>query len=163
VVDIAEGIGDFLHLLAVIEDGRVTLSHGMEFVAEEYGVLFLVGAEDALDGGPELTGGLIVALHGDVENRVVDGAKDPRADAAVCLVPNRVVGAPWKGAVNVQLEAEFAARRLEGGPFGEVGVRELQRNRDVHLHGHHCVRVDDDGRRKVWWKSAVGGLLQPGG
>ncbi|RLN39103.1 hypothetical protein C2845_PM01G45960 [Panicum miliaceum] len=120
LVDIVEGIGDVLHLLEVIGDGRITLSYGMEFVAEEDGVRFLVGAEEAL------VSGLVVALHGEVKNRIIDGAEDPRADAAIRLVQGRVVGMPWRGPIDVRLEAELAAHRPQGGgPFGVVGVLEL--------------------------------------
>lgn len=59
----------------------------MEFVVEKDGAGLLVGAEEAFDGGPELARRLLIAAHGKVEYRVIDGAEDPAAYAAVRLIP----------------------------------------------------------------------------
>jgi hypothetical protein len=66
---------------------------------------------------------LVVVAHGEVEGGVVDGAEDPTLDAAVRLVPIRVGGIGGERAIDVRLEAEFAAQRLEvGRPLAVFGV-----------------------------------------
>jgi len=101
------------------------LSHGMKFVAEEDGASLFVGVEEILDGDPELPRILVVPLRDEVENRVAGGTVDPRLHTAVGLVPGRIVGVAWRRAIDVLLEAEFAAHRFEGGPFGVGGVVQL--------------------------------------
>jgi hypothetical protein len=110
VVDITEGVGDGFHVLAVGGDVGVALLHGVELVIEEDGSGLLVGAEDVLDGDPKSMGRLVVVVHGEVEDGVVDGAEDPTLDAAVCLVPIRVGGIGGECAIDVRLEAKFAAQ-----------------------------------------------------
>jgi hypothetical protein len=48
-----------LHLLAVLVDKEVTLSHGVEIVTEEDGVVSLVRLEEDLDRCLELVGHLV--------------------------------------------------------------------------------------------------------
>ena len=108
MADVAEGISRRLHALIVVSDGGVALLHGVEFVAEEDGPWFLVGAEDVFDGHPQSAGGLIVALHDEVEDGVGDGAEEPTANAAVRLIPLGIGRASRRGAVDVVLEPELA-------------------------------------------------------
>jgi hypothetical protein len=129
VADIMEGVGGGFHALAVGGDAGVALLHGVELVIEEGGPRLLVGVEDVLDGDPKSTGRLVVVAHGEVEDGVVDEAEDPTLDAAVRLVPIRVGRISGERAIDVRLEAEFAAQRLEAGrPVAVVGVLYLQRD-----------------------------------
>jgi len=74
-------------------------------------------------------------------------------------VPCDRQGAPWQRAVDVRLKAELATHRFEGGPFGVVGVLELQRHRDMRLHRHRRVWMDDDGTQQGRWPLAMKALL----
>jgi hypothetical protein len=123
VADIAEGVGHHLHALAVLEDGRIALRHGMELVTEEDRPWIFVGAEEGFDGHLEVAGGLILALHGEIKDGVIDEAEDPATDIAVRRVPVRVGGLGGYGAVNVPADAELATHHLEvGRPPAVVGV-----------------------------------------
>jgi hypothetical protein len=51
----------------------------------------LIGAEDPLDGKPELSGSGLLILHGKAKDGVVDGAEYARAEAAVRPIPFRVL------------------------------------------------------------------------
>jgi hypothetical protein len=122
-----EGVGGGFHALAIGGDVGVALLHGVELVIEEDGPGLLVGAEDVLDGDLESMGRLVVVVHGEVEDGVVDGTEDPTLDATIYLVPIRVGGIGDECAIDVQLEAEFAAQRLEvGRPLAVVGVLYFQ-------------------------------------
>jgi hypothetical protein len=87
----------------------------------------LVGAEVDFNSHPKFPCGLLIAVHGEVEDGVVDGAEDPTADAAIRLIPLRPGGISqrWRrgGVVDVRLETEYAAHGLEeGSPLGVVGI-----------------------------------------
>jgi hypothetical protein len=88
--------------------------------------------------------------HGEVEDGVVDGAEDPTLDAAVRLVPIRVGRIGGERAIDVQLEAKFAAQRLEvGRPLAVVGVLYLQRDGNMELDGDGGVGVDHNHRQLI--------------
>lgn len=61
--------------------------HGMEFMAEEDCPRILVRAEEAFNGELESAGCRVVALQGEVEDEVIDGAKKLVADATLGLIP----------------------------------------------------------------------------
>ena len=86
MTDVTEVVGEGLHAAAILGDG------GVEIMAEEDRPGLPVGAEEALNGEPEVPGGLVVVSHGEVEDGVVDGAEEPGADAAVRLIPSRILG-----------------------------------------------------------------------
>ena len=96
-----------------------------------------LGAEEALNGEPEVLGGLVVVGHGEVEDGVVDEAKEPGADAAVRLIPGRILGARWHRAIDVRPEAELAAQRLEVGHPSGVGS-------GLHRQHHGNMGLDVD-------------------
>jgi hypothetical protein len=56
VTKLTEGVSERLHALTVFVNGGVTLRQGVELVAEEDSPGLLIGAEDPLDGKPELPG-----------------------------------------------------------------------------------------------------------
>jgi hypothetical protein len=76
----------------------------MEFVGEEDGTGLLVGAEEVLDGDLELPRESVLALNGEVKNKIADEVVDPRLDAAIGPVPSRIVGALRRGVVDVRHE-----------------------------------------------------------
>ena len=149
MANVAEGVGGFLHLLGVVRDGGVALLDGVELVREEDRPRLLVAAEEALNRRPEGARCLVVALHGKVEDGVINEAVDPRPHAAVCLIPLRILGA-WRGrSVDVRFEAEFAAHQLEEGcPLGVVGVLHLQGHQDMGFDRNGGVGVDDQRWRR---------------
>jgi hypothetical protein len=150
VADITEGIDGGFHALAVGGDVGVAQLHGVELVIEEDGPGLLVGVEDVLDGNLESMGRLVVIVHGEVEDGVADGAKDPTLDAAVRLVPIRVGVIGGEHAIDVRLEGEFATRRLEvGRPLGVVGVLYFQHDENMGLDGDGGVGVDHNHRRLI--------------
>jgi hypothetical protein len=117
-------------------------------VREEDSPWLLVGAEEALDRCSEGAGALVVALHGEIENRVIDRAEEPRPDAAIGRVPLGVVEVRRRRPIDVRLETELTAHRFEEGcPLGVVGVLHLQGHRNVGLDGDGGVGVDDQRRR----------------
>jgi len=74
------------------------------------------GAEETFNGHPEFLGGMLVAVHGEVEDSVVDGAEDLAVNTTVRLIPlwpEGIGGRRRSGAIDVRLEAEFATHRFE--------------------------------------------------
>ena len=119
MADIVQRIGNrlHLHLLAVLHDGGLALLHGVELVVQEDSARLLVGAEQPFNGDLEFSSRLVITLHGEVEDGVIDGAEDPAADATICLIRGgpKGIGGRWRegGAIDVRLHAKFAAHRLE--------------------------------------------------
>ena len=144
VIDVPEGSSLDLEPLVVLVDRRITLLQGVEFLQQEDGPGRTIGAEESLDGDPQLAGSLVLVSDGEVENRVIDGVEDPATDGALCDVP-RWIRSHRRRPVDVGTEAEFPAQSLEErSPLGEVGVLHLQGHRDVSFHIDGCVGVDDD-------------------
>jgi hypothetical protein len=73
---IAKSGGLSLQPLAVRRDGAVPLHHGVEFIEEKDGAWLPVGAQDPLNGHPQIVGSWIGVVHGEVEDGVVNGAGD---------------------------------------------------------------------------------------
>lgn len=129
---------------------------------EEDRTRFLFGAEEPFHVHPKLPGGLLIAVHGEVEDNVVDGAEDPAADAAVRLISLRPEGIRGRrrkcGAIDVRLEAEFAAHLFEErSPLGVVGDFHHQLDRNVRLHGDGGEGVDHGRREGSCRASGSGG------
>jgi len=124
--NITEGVSGDLHPLAVVVDGGIALRHGVELVTQEDGVWGLVGLEEALDGDPELTRGLIW-WRSKVENVGADRTEEPTANTRISNSPSRVSGSGLHRAVDVQEETKF---HVKGGeewrPLIEVGVLQFQ-------------------------------------
>ena len=53
MADVTQGIGSGLHLLAVVVDGEVALSHRVELVTQEDGAGGLVRLKEACDRHPQ--------------------------------------------------------------------------------------------------------------
>ena len=102
MADVAKSGGLDLQSLAVRRYGAVTLHHGVKFVEEEDGARLPVGAEDPLNGHPQITGGWIGTVHGEVEDGVVDGAGDPAPDAALRGIPLRIIRTRGSRAIDVE-------------------------------------------------------------
>lgn len=60
VADVAEGVDDLLHALAVLRDGKITLHNSMELVAEEDCTRLFVVLKQITDGDPNIVSQLIV-------------------------------------------------------------------------------------------------------
>ena len=113
MADVAKSGGLDLQPLAVRRYGAVTLHHGVKFIEEEDGAWLPVGAEDPFNGHPQITGGGIGTVHGEVEDGVVDGAGDLAPDAALRGIPLRIIRTRGSRAIDVGAKAELAAQRLE--------------------------------------------------
>ena len=90
MADVAKSDGLDLQPLAVRRYGAVTLHHGVKFI-EEDGARLPVGAEDTLNGHPQISSGWIGTVHGEVEDGVVDGAGDPAPNAILRGIPLRII------------------------------------------------------------------------
>jgi len=109
MADVAKSGGLGLQLLVVRRDGAVTLHHGVKFVEEEDGARLPVGAEDPLNGHPQITGGWIGTVHGEVNDEVIEGARDPAPDVALHGIPLRIIRSRGSRAVDVRAKAKLAA------------------------------------------------------
>uniref|UniRef100_A0A0A9DQH6 Uncharacterized protein n=1 Tax=Arundo donax TaxID=35708 RepID=A0A0A9DQH6_ARUDO len=110
MADVAKSGGLGLQPLAVRRDGAIALHHGVEFVEEENGARLPVGMEDPLNGHPQIAGGWIGVVHGEVEDGVVNGAGDPAPDAALRGIPLRIIRSRGSRAIDVRAKAELAAQ-----------------------------------------------------
>lgn len=103
------------HIMSSSERGKnaeidgVALHRGVELIEEEDGVWLLIGMEDPLDVHPEIMGGRIGVIHGEIEDGVVDKAEDLATNAALCGVPLGIIGLRRSGAVDVRAKTELAA------------------------------------------------------
>jgi hypothetical protein len=108
--DITKRVSGGLHLLGIVFDGGVALGHRVELVAQEDGARGLVVLEEAPDGQPEGTRGLIWRRH-QAEDIWPNSAKEPSANAGVSNVLGRVGGTSLL--CDVGKEAEFPTERGE--------------------------------------------------
>jgi hypothetical protein len=109
----------------------------------------LVGAELPLDGEPKLPGRRLLTVHGELKDRVENGAEHLGEDTAISLIPVKVVGTRLHGAANVRAQAKLAAHGLVGGPLGVVGVLQEQADGDVRLDVDDGVGVANRRRHMV--------------
>ena len=122
----------------------------------------LVGLKLVGDGNLELPRRLIFG-HGDVKNILRDGAVEPRADAAVNLLPSRISAARGDRSVDVVKEPELAAHRLEEGrPLAVVGVVQFQFDGNVCLDVDRSVGVEEDGACRCIRSGGHGGGARGG-
>ena len=89
VTNLPKSIGGVLHLLRVGVDGEGDLGHVVELLPEDDGARLLVRLEQGLDGDVE-GARILIGLHGEVEDCVVDGAVHLAADAGVGLRPRGI-------------------------------------------------------------------------
>ena len=85
-----------------------------------------------------------VPRHGEVERQVGDGIEDPHPDAAIHLIPLRIIGAWRNRAISVRFYAKLTAHSLEGVPFGVIGVLHLQCHRNMNLDKHRLIWMNAD-------------------
>lgn len=126
VADITKGVSGGLRVLALGVDAGVA-EDGQGLVVEKDGTWLFVGAEDVLNGDPKIASRLVVVLHCEVENGVVDGAEDPTFDGTVRLVPIHVGGISGSGPSICDLRPNFAQGFEVGRPL-VVGILNLQRH-----------------------------------
>ena len=72
MVDIAELVSEGLHALPEVEDGAITLHHGVEFMVDEDGAGFPICAKEAFDGEPKSPRISVIVLYGAVQNGVTE-------------------------------------------------------------------------------------------
>ncbi|KAG8080691.1 hypothetical protein GUJ93_ZPchr0007g3767 [Zizania palustris] len=123
----------------------------------------LVRLEQGLDGDVQ-SARILIGLHGEVEDNVVDRAVHPATDAGVGLRPHGVIRARDPHAIDV---AEQPVLGAEGGEerllLGVVGALEAEGDRHVLLHVDGGVG-GEDGRSKCIPQNARGlGAQDAGG
>ena len=89
MTDVAKRVGGDLHLLAVVFNRQIALSHRVEFMTQVDGAGSLVRLKVIFVDDPKLACRLI-GRHGKVEDELGDGAIQPCADATVVLGPSRI-------------------------------------------------------------------------
>jgi hypothetical protein len=149
VTDLPEGVSGALHLLGVGVDGEIALGQAVELLLENDGAGFLVRLEQGLDGDIECAG-VLIGLHGEVEDGVFDGIVHPAANASVGLRPRGVSRTGVSSAVDVAEQAILATEGGEEGlPLGVVGTLEAEIDRDMLLH------VDRGVGGEEHWSDAI--------
>jgi hypothetical protein len=111
-----EGVSGLLHLLTVVGDREIALSHGVEGVTQVDRSQRPIGLEVVGDRDPQIASCLILAAHGEVEDGIGDGAVESAANAEIRLLLGRLrgVGGGWRSSVvNVLQQPELAAHRAE--------------------------------------------------
>jgi hypothetical protein len=128
VADVAQVVGQFLELGAVIRDGEVALHDDAELSFEEDRALHLIVAKEALDVRPDGEGGGI-GLVDEVEDALGDGVVDPVGDAAIDLAPFGIALVDERRRTDMADEAEFAKDGVkETLPLAVVGVEKVEMN-----------------------------------
>jgi len=100
VTNLPEHISGVLHLLSIGVDEEVTLGHGVELLLEDDSTRLLVCLEQGLNGDVQGMR-ILIGLHGEVEDGVIDEAVHPTTDAGVGLRPRGVSRARGLRAINV--------------------------------------------------------------
>jgi hypothetical protein len=122
---VTKSIDGDVHVLAIVSNGRVTLSHRVELVAQEDRVWLLVGLEQTINRDPKITGRLLI-LHGEIKDVVGNGAEHLVADVGVHHLPVHIIRGSGRRAVDVTKDAELATHGTEEGlPLGVIGVLQL--------------------------------------
>ena len=149
-------------LLGVGVDKEVALEHAVEFLAEDDGARFLVSLEQSLDGDVEGAGVVVGVFHGEVEERIIDGAVHPAANAGIRLRPCWVSRMRGQRAVDVAKEPVLGA---EGGeerlPLIIVGALEAEDDRHVLLDVDGSVGSEE--RRSEGARHGAAGGRRGGG
>jgi len=156
VTNLPKSVGGVLHLLRVGVDGEGALGHVVELLPEDDGARLLVRLEQDLDGDVE-GARVLIGLHGEVKDCVIDGAVHPAADAGVGLRPRGISRTCGLRAIDV---AEQQVLGAEGGeerlPLGVVGTLEAESDRHVLLHVDGGVGGEE--RRSERIAHGAGGL-----
>jgi hypothetical protein len=91
VADLPERISGALQLLGIGVDGEVALGQVVELLLEDDGARLLVRLEQGLDGDVQ-GAGVLIRLHGEVEDGVIGGVVHPPANTRVGLRPQGSAG-----------------------------------------------------------------------
>jgi hypothetical protein len=101
----------------------------VELLLEDDNTRFLVRLEQGLDGEVERAG-VLIGLHGEVEDGLVDGVVHPTTNTGVGLRPRGVNRTGSSGAVDVAEQSILGAEGGEEGlPLGVVGTLEAEFDR----------------------------------
>jgi hypothetical protein len=121
----------------------------VELLLEDDSARLLVCLEQGLNGDVQ-GAGVLIGLHGEVENDVVGGVVHPPANTRVRLRPRWILRARNHRAVDVAEQLVLAA---EGGeeslPLGVVGALEAEVDRHVLLHVDGGVGGEEDRSEPV--------------
>jgi hypothetical protein len=132
----------------------------VELLLEDDGTRLLVRLEQGLDGDIQCAC-VLIGLHGEVEDSVVDRVVHPPANARVRLRPHGISWARGHRAVDVAEQPILAAEGgKEGFPFGEVGALEAEVDRHMLLHVDDSVGGEED-RGKSLCTGSLGGHGRP--
>jgi hypothetical protein len=137
-------VGEGLDTLAVVGDGGVPLNKSMKLIAKVDCTRLPVVIGEVRDHGVEGACGLIVVVHGEGEDRVIDRGVEPAFDGVVGLFPHRIGGMHSNSRVEEGEEPKLPDHGLEEGvPAGEVWPVELEGDRHVGLGVDHAEWIDD--------------------
>jgi hypothetical protein len=138
MVDVTEEVGEGLDLLTVVQDGHITLDHGVELIGKEDGMRFLVVVEEVRNRSEELAGRLIIShiSQGEIQNERVNKSVQPALDIVV-MSSEQVIGLHWNRGIEVGKEVELAYHCLE-----EVAPPAKVRACKFKGDGYMCLHVD---------------------
>jgi hypothetical protein len=136
-------------MLEVVSNGGVPLNKNVKLVAKVDHTRLLVVVEEVGDRGVEGAGSLIVIVHGEGEDGVVDRGVKPALDGVVALCPHRIGGTRRNCRVEEGKEPKLPDHGFEeSAPAGEVRSVQFEGDRHVHLDIDRAEGIDD-GRSDV--------------
>jgi hypothetical protein len=140
-IDVTERVGEGLDTLAVVGDRGVPLSRSVELIAKVDCACLLVVVEEVGDHDVDGTGSLIVIIHGEGVDRVIDRGLGPPFDGVVGLFPHRISGTHRDNRVEEGEDSKLPDHGLEeGATAGEVRPIELNGDRcKIHDNSRSCV------------------------
>jgi hypothetical protein len=161
MANVAQVVGEFLQLVAVVRDGHVPLDDAAELGLEENRALQLVVAEETFDVRPDGESGG-VGLVNEVEDTLGDGCVDPVGDAAVYLLPFGVTVENGRRRTHMAKEAKLAKNRVKKtSPLAVVRLKEIKEDGDVIANVDGLQ--DGEGCRLRRVKEGIGGAGCRGG
>jgi hypothetical protein len=139
-IDVTERVGEGLDTLAVVGDRGVPLSRSVELIAKVDCACLLVVVEEVGDHDVDGTGGLIVIIHGEGVDRVIDRGLGPPFDGVVGLFPHGIGGTRKDSRVEEGEDSKLPDHGLEeGATAGEVWPIELNGDRcKIHDNSRSC-------------------------
>jgi hypothetical protein len=157
MADITERVAEGVDMLVVVGDGGVPLNKSVKLIAKGDCTHLLVVVEEVRDHDVEGTSGLIIVVHGEGKDGVIDRGLKPDLDGVVGLCPHGIRGMHQNHQVEEGKEPKLPDHGLEeSAPAGEVWPVQIEGDQ------HMCLDVDraegvDDGRGNDVGDESAGG------
>jgi hypothetical protein len=162
VADVAKRVSGGLDTLAVVGDGGVPLNKSMKLIAKVDHARLRVVVEEVKDHGIEGAGGLIIVVHGEGEDKIVNRGVEVALDGVVGLFPHEIGGTRQNNRVEEGYEPKLPDHGLEeGGPLGEVRPVKFEGDRHVRLDVDRAEGIED-GRSDIGDEHVGGGRIGEG-